>query len=214
MAIELDTHSNFGPHQILAFFDNRGWNGRLIKASSEELVAVDNGAAVECIDGRYGRIVRKMNGPKVPGAGLGVALSKRGGDLNALSLTADDLKAVGFNIGTHSSCGFAQEEKGLRSLNYHLDLEGCGEDMEELFARVAKELGGKHFILTGEHAEKRLVMNPFLGTTLVPAEDRFAGDPWLLVGLGINPRRALLIYAETVEALTNNNPPKVEILTK
>ncbi len=222
--IELAPYQNFNIKELEDFFVPRGWKVDLVKASNYDLVQADQGAALECIDGRYANLERrKKNGPKIPGALNAIAALKTGGDMPGFYLAARLAQTHGFNPGTHGAvhegpgCGYHSlwENEALTSSMHRYTLpmgQSQGRSCAEYLKRMIKVWGGKHFRLPVVHEEEALVLNPHMGTTVIAMRDRFIYDKWLMRKMGIGPMRSALIVAETIENLAPHLPKRVEII--
>lgn len=214
MAVELKTHSSYRHSEVESFFGNRGWQIENVKVSNVGLVVADEGAALECIDGRFGqREIIKKHGPKIPGGSNAIAALKTGGDPAGFNAAALEVRRLGFRAGTHKHCGFFElwENGGLKAIKHRLELPKI-IDRATWISLKARHWGGKHFHLPGEHEEEALTFNPFVGTTSVARKDRFSYDHWVMPSLGIHRRTAMLVVAETVEPLSPHR--RIEILIK
>lgn len=215
MALDLETHPGYHPGKVITFFERRGWEVEPVNVSNVDLVVAEQGAATECIDGRFGRRERiKMHGPKIPGGINAVAALKTGGDRVGFNAAAAEVVKLGFRAGTHRHCGFFDlwESGQLPVVKHVLELPGKHMDRAKWIDLKAKHWGGNHFYLPGEHVEEGLVLNPFIGYTTIARPDRFGYDDWFMHLLGIHGRRSMLLVAQTVENLSPHR--KIEILSK
>lgn len=224
--MELITCSDFDPFIVQDSFAAQGWVTEMVKASNVDLVQTDEGAAVECGDGRFDKILRKKYGPRVFGGVNAIAALKTGGDWNGFMQAAEELRRFGIAPGTHGAvhhgegCGqFGLWKNGLLesavhrcSLPFEL-MERLGSVGTDGIKALMDVLGGKHFRLPGEHEEKVLRWNPFIGTTEKSFEgDKFKNDDWLLSILGgISLAKRIAFNEETVRKL-KSDCTKVEIL--
>lgn len=227
MQHELLTHPKYDPGRTRDFFEQRGWIVELVPASNIYLVKVDLGAACECGDGRFGdlSLIRKKFGPKIFGGVNGVAAVLTGGDIVGFNAAAILLESISTRAGTHGAqhqgegCGlFGLWKKGELGSATHklalleqLHLMGA-QPTAWIKSKVERHWGGKHFTLPGEHKERKLRFNPFIGFTPYPSTDRFSYDHWVLPCLGASNTRSKLFAAETVEKLSSVRT--VEIITK
>lgn len=210
MRVELNTSFDYDPGKTQDFFESRGWKVDRVPINNLIVVAVDEGAAAECIDGRHGKFnQRKKNGAKMPGGINSIAAMVTGGDIVGYNHAAKILE-VKFNLkpGTHGECGFY--EKWIHGLLESTTFAySVVEQLKDLTLTPGKWIklkqrfwGGKHWDkLPGQHEEKGLCLNPFLGTTVIPRADRFSYDKWVLRELGLSEQTALSVVAETIEKL-------------
>lgn len=217
MAELLKTHPYYRPAEVEAFFGERGWGVEFVKVSNVDLVEAEEGLAVECIDGRFGKLQqKKKHGPKLPGGSYSVAALKTGGNIVGFNEAASLLKKLGYRAGTHELCGFFElwMQGGLTAVQHKLELPR-GVDHKNWVIRKHKQWEGVHFGISEKHEkheEEALIFNPFLGFTPQARKDRFGYDHGLMQLLGIHGRRGMHLVAETVEKLSPHR--KVEILTK
>ncbi len=214
MATELKTHPQYNSTEVERFFVGRGWKVEFVRVGNEDLVPAEEGAAVECIDGRFGKRKEiKKHGPKLPGASLAIAASKTGGNTIGFNAAASEIARLGYRAGTHVHCGFLHlwQNGELVAVKHKLELPNI-PDQANWMVLKQKQWGGKHFHISDEHEEEALTFNPFLGLTNKARKDRFGYDHWLMQILGIHRRSAMHLVAETVERISSHR--KVEILTK
>lgn len=217
MAIELKTHPSYRPSEVEAFFVGRGWGVEYVRASNENLVVAEEGAAVECIDGRLGKREHiKKHGPKLPGGSYAITALRTGGNTVGFNEAAVLLKRLGYRAGTHECCGFLELwlNGELQAAKHRLELPG-GLDHKTWVTMKHRQWKGKHFDILEEHKkheEEALTFNPFVGVTSQARKDRFGYDHGLMQVLGVPERRAMYLVAETVEKLCHHR--KIEILTK
>lgn len=227
MAINLETYFEYDPTRTLDSFQERGWKAELVKASNVDLVETDKGAALHCIDGRFGNLsILKKYGPAIPGGIDSVAALATGGDLIGFNYAVQKVKGLGYNLGTHGAehegegCGYfglwkaGRLESAIDTVRLPFNyIQNYGLEVSDWVKKWAKLKGGKHFTLPGVHEEQALTLNPFRDTTVRPRADRFIGDKWFLRTMGISEQRSLLVFAETVEMLAPH-AKKVEILIR
>ncbi len=205
-ATELQVYQGFDPYRVADQFNQSGLRPEIVKVSNMGLIVPDSGAAVECFDGRFGELAdRKKHGPKLPGGYNCIPALKTGGDVIGFNVGARQLTELGYRPGTHKRCAFFELwlEQALESATHPLKLpiqyfEACGYNLGRWIQLRNKGWGGKHFTLSGEHAEKDAIFNPFIDTTTEAQVDQFGGDMWVLKLLGIPERRAIPMFAETV----------------
>lgn len=146
-----------------------------IRAGNADLVIAEPGAALECIDGRFGRREKiKKHGPKIPGGIHAVAALKTGGDMVGFNSAASEISKLGFRAGTHEHCGLFElwREGKLTAVNHALRLpEICtnnfGNDASQWFGSKSRFWGGKHFHLPGLHEEEAVIFNPQINLTSI-----------------------------------------------
>lgn len=215
MSIELKTHPSYRPEKVAVFFEERGWKTQFVEACSVDLVVAEPGAATECIDGRFGEREKiKKHGPKIPGGINAVAALKTGGNSVGFNSAAAEVIGLGFRAGTHKHCGFFDlwESGDLSAVRYALELPERYVDRARWVTLKARHWGGKHFHLPGQHEEKGLIFNPFLGSTVMARSDKFSYDHWFMQLLNVPSRRTMLLVAETVEKLSTYR--NIEILSR
>jgi len=228
MATELITCSDFDPFIIQDTFEARGWVAELVKASNADLVKTDEGAAAECGDDEFDKLVkRKKYGPRILGGIFEIAALKTGGGRYGLLCAAEDLRRIGIAPGTHDrgddDCGALKLWRNgdllsaIHAFTLHHDLARefghLASEFTHQLHEFMEQLGGKHFHLANKpHGAEALRWNPFTGTTERSSEgDRVRNDDWVpsVIG-GISLAERIHFNAETVEKL--HLPKKVEIL--
>ncbi len=236
MALELKTHPSYKPEEVSQFFLDRGWEVTEIEVIYSDsakyvapyvyneagiLVPTDQGASLECIDGRFANRSRQvLNGPKIPGGTNSIAAVKTGGDAVGFNAAAKEAERFGFRAGTHKHCGFFDLWRAgkLEAARFSMEfpeyaLERNGGDAGHWIKLKNRFWQGFHFSLPGEHEEMALRFNPYIGTTLLPRRDKFSYDHWLMQSLGVHRRRAMRLVAETVEQLAQGSK-RLEIVKR
>lgn len=219
MSLEFKTYPGYNPDQVAGFFEGRGWNVEFVGASHAGLVTAESGAALECIDGRFGKRENiKKHGPKIPGGIHAVAALKTGGDMIGFNSAASEIANLGFRAGTHEHCGLFKlwSENKLTAVKHSLALpEICtrnfGGDLSRWFDLNSRFWGGKNFRVPDPHEEEAVTFNPHSNLTTLARKDRFSYDHWFMQLLGISGSKAMYLLAETVEQICNHR--KIEILT-
>lgn len=217
--LDFKAYPGFDPNEVRKLFENRGWYTRIISPEEAGLVKADLGAAVECIDGRFGdRLEKKKNGPKLPGGINAIMALHTRGDSAGFNEAVRILKEEGFNSGTHVDCGFYAKWKAgeLKAARYPLvvpnttinTLGRVGVWLE----RHMRLCDGKHFHIEGQHKEQGVIFNPYEELTVEARSDRFSCDHWLMKRfLNGKGREAKHLLAETVELL-KPDAKKLEIV--
>lgn len=223
--LKLETYPQFDPLEIQELYDFRGWKTELVKVSNVELVSVDQGAAIECADGRSNKFHgKKFHGVRFFGQINGVAALKTGGNIMGFYSAAQYLIEQKIAPGTHGAinkgegCGMfglwkdkKYQYSDLKDFCLPLEiLERYNISPTRWIKAQMKMLGGKHFTLPDSHQEQALRLNPFVGTTeKASSGDRFIVDDWFMPELSYVKKNNF--NAETVERL-KPDAKKVEIL--
>jgi hypothetical protein len=118
----LETYIGFNPKKIETFFAEReNWPVLYLPVQQLELVPVNQGAALECGDGRFDKLEnREMRGPRVLG-GVNVVMAMRtGGGTVGFHRAVQQLALHGATSGTHNDCGYEHlwEASRLASARY------------------------------------------------------------------------------------------------
>lgn len=193
---------------------NAGLAVDLILPNEVPLVAVDPGSALECIDGRTGKLQnRKKYGYRVPGGSDFLQMTQYGGDFVGFNAGAKATIDAGLRPGTHNNCGaFGLWESGkLESVPFPLEINDEMLRKYNLtkgdFVRLwTKRYNGKHFDLKslGQHEEKELIINPFIGFTIRPNPEEFVYDHAISKLLNIPPQIAVSVLIEVAHELASH----------
>ena len=218
MIMNYEVYAGFNVDEIADYFNSkRGWPVKTISRDNVDLVPVQNGAALECADGRFDQLTdRETHGYGVRvlgGINFFMALETKGNMVGLLKAT-ELLKPLGATPGTHSAdhggCGFADlwiEEK-LKSALHPYELDGVrgGLRIGPWLKSTMEQLGGKHHRVNGNHREVAVRLNPFRGyTERANCGSRFRIDYCFIkdaiANLDIPFQQELFMIAETVELL-------------
>lgn len=229
MILELAKQYNLEQaQQIIA---EQGFEPVPVPHTEIELLTPPTGAALHCIDGRYGEdevgvfspessikdriiIYRPVTkeGPKFPGGTTGLAAVSSAADIVGINAVAAKLKELGLSSGTHGKCGFAQllMERRLSALGFVSHelpdfefFEQNGLTKGKLMRGITRRHGGFHPTLEGlKHQETAIQINPFEGVTTRSETKYFKTDLALPANhFGISPTRSILLTLEVVRAL-------------
>ena len=207
---DLETFTGFNADKMGQYFADQGYSVEMTPVSELVVVNVTPGAALECGDGRFDKLIRrKAHGIRIFGGINALQALLTGGNRVGLERATELIHRFGAKPGTHSAdeggCGYADLwiAGKLESAIYPYDPESMEKGDLRLRARLEermKDLGGKHFRLNGNHNEEGLRINPVRGMT-EDANDglRFRVDDWFMADLGIPDHVRFFKIAETVK---------------
>ncbi len=191
---------------IVEVLESRGWEAAVVqRADVPDLVDVEEGALLKCVDGRLSDHP-EMRGPKALGGVYAIASLRGVRDLDGLRSIAAEVREAGYTPSVHGDelatpspmgCGYFKlwQSGALEALEAPAFSAEQGRD-------AVVEAGGVYETLAGEHAETEVVINLVPGTTLEPREDqRFVVDAWVAAEFDLDVGRYLGLAAQTVELL-------------
>ncbi|MHC4924313.1 MAG: cadmium-containing carbonic anhydrase, partial [Planctomycetota bacterium] len=194
------------PETIIQVLESRGWTAEAVQAADvTDLVDVEEGALLKCVDGRLSDHPG-MRGPKALGGVYAIASLRGVGDADGLKSIAAEVRAAGYTPSVHGDelatpapmgCGY-----------FALWRDGALEGLEppSLTAEQGRDAvlaaGGAYETLAGVHAESEVMINLVPRTTLEPnADQRFVVDAWVAAEFDLDVGRYLGLAAQTVELL-------------
>lgn len=207
--MRLETFTDFNPDKVADYFTKRGWPVATIPAQSVNLVPVDNGASLECGDGRFDKFQkRKLHGVRILGGINAIMATLTGGNEVGLIRANQLIRRAGVTAGTHSAenggCAHVElwMDGKLESAVYPYEFDRVRDGLPtgKWLRGLMKECGGAHIRLNGDHEEEGVRINPFRGLT-EKADDgaRFRIDDWFMADLCVPTSTRLLKIAEVVE---------------
>jgi hypothetical protein len=210
----LITPANYSQEVLIDTLQGSGLAVDLILPNEVELVRVDPDSALECIDGRTGKLKkRKKFGYRVPGGSDFLQMTKYGGNFVGFNEGASATIAAGLRPGTHNNCAaYGLWETGeLEQATFPLEiteqvLAKYHLSRGEFIRRWVRRYQGKHFDLEslGHHEEERFVINPFLGLTVRPNSEEFVYDHAVSKLLNIPPQSAVAVVVEIGKKLAQH----------
>lgn len=220
--MKLETYIGFNPDEMADYFERRGWHIQTVPVREVKLVRVQEGASLECGDGRFDQFEkRRLHGIRDLGGINAVMAYLTGGDEVGLLRACELIKRFGATPGTHSAedggCGFVDlwMAGDLESAIYPYALHSIdkgGLRIGQWLKAKMRHLGGAHIRLNGDHKEEGVRVNSFRGYTEVAGcGSRFRIDDWFLADLGIPDQVRFFKNAEVIEKL-KKNAKKLEII--
>lgn len=229
--MKLETPKQYNQAYLKSLIQSQGFDVTIVSPEEAKLQTPDQGAGIQCIDGRYGEdligvysadssikdrvIIQRpptKEGPKYPGGATGLAAVYHGADTVGLNEIAVKLAELGYVTGTHGKCGFAQLLADDR-LSYLPFVSSLLPDFEfykqhgitkgKLMRGLTRRHGGFHPTLEGLiHRETAVQFNPFDGTTTPSDIGYFKTDLWLAANhFGVSVSRSTILTLEVVRAL-------------
>lgn len=175
--------------------EQQGFKVDLIPHSEVPLEPYSSGAAIQCIDGRYGaeqvgvfspdssvkdRVIHSRpvtkEGPKFPGGTTGLAAASTAADIIGMNAVSAKLKELGLATGTHGKCGFVEllRQRRLTALEYFISqqlpdfsfFQQFQITKGKLIRGLIRQHSGFHPTFEGlDHQERKIRFNPYDGLT-------------------------------------------------
>lgn len=227
--MKLETAKHYNSEYTHYLIETQGFDVVLVPNTNVELIVPNSGAALHCIDGRYGEneigvfsvnssvkervIINRpisKEGPKFPGGTTGLASLFHGADSVGMNEVAVKLRELGYATGTHGKCGFADLliNQRLRNVKHSTMpdfayFKQFGITKGKFMRGFTRHHEGFHPTLEGlTHQETAIMFNPFDGTT-TPSDTRYFKTDLALAAnhFGVSPTRSILLTLEVVRAL-------------